>query len=324
MAFNTLSEALDNLYTTTWQNMKDSVKDQIFDATPFYFWMREKGKIDNVEGGRFITEPLRYAKNDNVVWLGKGGAVSLNDGEFLTVAKFDWRYLVASVVRFGVDDQQNRGKNQIINLMNAKLDNARDSQVDTLETRLAAGAGSQSTGMDGLQLLVADDPTTGAVGGIDPSTYTWWRNQTKNMTGLSFATNGISNMRTMLNNTRNNLNSDSPDLILSGQTPYEYYEDTVETRHRIIGSQKMLDAGFENLAYKGIPMVWSPSIATRMYFLNTNHLRLTIDPMLDFDMTDFKPIPDQPNDKAAQIVTAIQLVTGRRRCQGVMFNIDTA
>jgi len=324
MAFNTLSEALDNLYTTTWQNMKDSVKDQIFDATPFYFWMREKGKIDNVEGGRFITEPLRYAKNDNVVWLGKGGAVSLNDGEFLTVAKFDWRYLVASVVRFGVDDQQNRGKNQIINLMNAKLDNARDSQIDTLETRLAAGAGSQSTGLDGLQLLVADDPTTGAVGGIDPSTYTWWRNQTKNMTGLSFATNGISNMRTMLNNTRNNLNSDSPDLILSGQTPYEYYEDTVETRHRIIGSQKMLDAGFENLAYKGIPMVWSPSIATRMYFLNTNHLRLTIDPMLDFDMTDFKPIPDQPNDKAAQIVTAIQLVTGRRRCQGVMFNIDTA
>ena len=324
MAFNTLSEALDNLYTTTWQNMKDSVKDQIFDATPFYFWMREKGKIDNVEGGRFITEPLRYAKNDNVVWLGKGGAVSLNDGEFLTIAKFDWRYLVASVVRFGVDDQQNRGKNQIINLMNAKLDNARDSQVDTLETRLAAGAGSQSTGLDGLQLLVADDPTTGAVGGIDPSTYTWWRNQTKNMTGLSFATNGISNMRTMLNNTRNNLNSDSPDLILSGQTPYEYYEDTVETRHRIIGSQKMLDAGFENLAYKGIPMVWSPSIATRMYFLNTNHLRLTIDPMLDFDMTDFKPIPDQPNDKAAQIVTAIQLVTGRRRCQGVMFNIDTA
>jgi len=324
MAFNTLSEALDNLYTTTWQNMKDTTKDQVYDATPFYFHMRDKGKIDFVQGGRFITEPLRYAKNDTVTWIGKGEAVSLNDGEFLTIAKFDWRYLVATVVRFGVDDQQNRGKNQIISLMNAKLDNARDSLIDTLETRLAAGAGSKSTGLDGLQLMVADDPTTGTMGGIDSSTYTWWRNQANNLTGKSFATNGISAMRTMLNNCRNNLNSDSPDLILTGQTPYEYYEDTTETRHRIIGSQKMLDAGFENLAYKGIPLVWSPSIGTRMYFLNTNFLRLVVDPAMDFDMTNWKEIPDQPNDRAAQIVTAIQLTCSRRRCQGVIYNIDTA
>ena len=34
----TLTEQLDNLYTTTWQNMKSVVGDNIFDATPFWFW----------------------------------------------------------------------------------------------------------------------------------------------------------------------------------------------------------------------------------------------------------------------------------------------
>lgn len=324
MPFRNLTQGLDNLYTTTWENRKARVADQIFDATPFFFWMRDKGRIEFEQGGRFIAEPLRYAKMDNVAWIGKGGTVSLNDTEFLTEAHFDWRYQAIPIVRFGVDDQKNRAKHLIMRLMNSKLDNAMDTAIDDFETRLAAAAGSASTGIDGLQLMVADDPTTGTVGGIDRSVYSWYRNQTDTMTTVSFATTGLARMRTMLNNCRNNLGSDAPDLILSGQDPYEYYEDTAEDRHRITGSQKMLDAGFENLAYKGITMLWSPSIGDRMYFLNTKFIRLVIDTMLNFDMTEWKPIPNQPNDRAAQIVTAAQMTLSRARCQGVIHTIDTA
>lgn len=320
----TLTEALDNLYTTTWQNMKDTVRDQIFDATPLWFWLKDKGKLKTVEGGRFITEPLQYAKNDNVSWVGKGGVVSLNDFEFLTIAQFNWRYLVASIVRFGVDDQQNRGKNQIISLMNAKLDNAQNSLISTLEAALAQASGAATNSIDGLQLLVADDPTTGTVGGIARATNTWFRNKTKNMTGISFATGGISEMRTILNNCMNNLKMDAPDIILSGQTPYEFYEDTVLDFYRTTNN-KLADAGFQNQTFKGIPMVWSPSIAnTRMYFLNTNFISFVYDPMMNFDMTEWKPIPDQINDRAAQIILAGAFTLSRARCQGVMHTIDTA
>ena len=320
----TLTESLDNLYTSTWQNMKDTVRDQIFDATPLWFWLKDKGKLKSVEGGRFITEPLQYAKNDSVSWIGKGGTVALNDFEFLTIAQFNWRYLVASIVRFGVDDQQNRGKNQILSLMNAKLDNAQNSLISTLETALAQASGAATNSIDGLQLLVADVPSGATtVGGIDPSAYTWWQNKTKSMTGLSFATNGIAEMRTLLNNCMNNLKSDAPDIICSGQTPYEYYEDTVLDYYRVTNN-KLADAGFQNQTFKGIPMVLSPSIAsTRMYFLNTNFISFVYDPMMNFDMTEWKPIPDQVNDRAAQIILAGSFTTSRRRCQGVMHTIDT-
>lgn len=324
MAANiTLSEALDNLYTTTWQNMKGTSRDQIFDASPFWFWLRDKGKLKSVSGGRFITEPLQYDKNDNVSWISKGDAVSLNDYEFLTIAKYDWKYLVGSIVRFGVDDQQNRGKNSIMNLMNSKMENTKNSLISELETRLAA-VGGISNQIFGLQTLVTDDPTAStSIGEINQSTYTWWANKATDMTGESFATYGVTRMRTLLNNTSNNLRMDRPDIIVSGQTPYEYYEDNVLDHYRVTNN-KLADMGFQNQTFKGIPMIWTPSIGTRMYFLNTEYLQFQYDPMMNFDMTEWKPIPDQVNDRAAQIVLAGAFTTSRRRCQGVLHTIDTA
>lgn len=334
MPINTLTETLDNLYTTTWQNMKDTVKDQIFDALPFWFFLKEKGRMESVEGGRFMTEPLQYFKSDSVQWIGRGGTAPMNDFQFLTVAKYDWRYLVGSVVRFGVDDQQNRGKNEIINLMTSKLENVKNALATEFETRLFAGSGAVTgsgtlatdPAFDGLQFLVPDDPTSASnnAGGIDPSTYTWWRNQATNATGKSFATYGISQMRTMMNNCQNNLTMDRPDIILSGQTPFEYYEDTILPVYRIT-DKKMADMGFENLLYKGVPMMWSPSCAnTRMYFLNTNFIKFAYDPMMFMDMTAWKDIPNQVNDRVAQIITACGFKVSRRRCHGVIYNIDTA
>lgn len=329
----TLSEVLDNLYTTTWQNMKDTVSDQIFDAIPLWYWLKEKGKMEKVEGGRFLTEPLQYAKSDSVRWIGRGGTAPMNDFQFLTIAKYDWRYLVGSIVRFGVDDQQNRGKNEIINLMTSKMDNVKTSLISEFESRLFGGAGSVVAGtttednpaFDGLQFLVPDDPTAAAnnAGGIDPSTYTWWRNKATNATGKSFATYGISLMRTLMNNCSNNLKMDRPDIILTGQTPFEYYEDAVLPAYRVTNN-KLADMGFENLQYKGIPMMWSPSCASsRMYMLNTNYIKFAYDPMMMLDMTTWKDIPNQVNDRVAQIITACTFKVSRRRCQGVLYNIDT-
>ncbi len=322
MAVRNLTEALDNLYTTTWQNMKESLTDQIFDATPFWFWLKANGGLESVSGGRYITEPLRYAKSDKVKFIGKGGTVILGDFEFATIANYEWRYLVDSIVRFMVDEQKNRGRNRIINLMQSKLDNSRDSLIDQIETTLFAA--QSGLAFNGLQDLVADDPTTGTVGGIiGDSTNTWWRNKFKDMVGSSFAVNGQAEMRTILNNCGNNIRNDFPNIILSGQTPYERYEDSVQEQKRIV-NKKLGDAGFTNIEFKGIPLVWSPSCAnTRMYFLNTRFLKFSFDPMFNFDMTEWKAIPDQVNDRAAQVVLAGNLITSRRRVHGVIFNQDT-
>ena len=358
MAVNSLTQFLDNLYTTTWQNRMEGVADNVFSATPFWFWLKDKGKMKTQRGGRFIEENLEYATNGNISWVDRGTTVALNDFEFLSIAQFQWRYLAASMVRFGTDDQKNNGKAKIMSLMNSKMDNTEQALISEFEQRLVGGAGTiavntttaAAQAFDGLQSLVANDPTTNlggagiAVGGIDSSqsSYAWWRNQRINMNNQSFATGGIANMRTMHNNCMNNRREQRPDIILSDQWSYEQYEASVLTYYRT-ENIKMAEAGFANQTFKGIPMVWSPSINGQdasisggspagspggtggsMYFLNTNFLNLVYDPALWFDMTEWKPIPDQVNDRAAQIVSACTLTTNRRRVHGVIYNINVA
>lgn len=343
----TITQFLDNLYTTTWQNRMEGVADNVFNATPFWFWLKDKGKMKTQRGGRFIEESLEYASNNNVAWVDKGTAMALNDFEFLTIAQYNWRYVAASIVRFGTDEQKNTGKAKIMSLMNAKLDNTEQSLITEFETRLVDGPGTITGGtttamaaaFDGLNCLVADDPTSNqggngiSVGGIDSSQaqYAWWRNQTVNMNAASFATTGISTMRKLLNNCMNNRREDRPDIFLSDQWTYEQYEGAVLTYYRTL-NRKLADAGFENQTFKGIPMVWTPSIpgedsptpvGGHLYMLNTSFLSLTYDPAMWFDMTEWKAIPDQINDRAAQIVSACTLTTNRRRVHGVMFNINT-
>lgn len=325
MAVRTLTEDLDNLYTTTWQHRKGQSADQIFDAVPFYYWMKDKGRMDKVVGGTRLTESLRYAKSDNVRWITKGTAMPLTDKEFMTVSTYNWAYIADSIVRFGIDDQQNSGKAKIIDLMNSKLDNSKDTLIDTLEAALFSSSTSAANQMHGLLDVVADDPTASSTvfGGIDQSTYTWWRNKTQTMTGSSFTTNGRAQMITMLNNCSNNMRQDTPDLILSGQTPYELYE-RIAAGIQQITNKELADIGFTHQMFKGIPMLWSPQCSNqRMYFLNTRFLRIKYDPRMWFDMTEWKAIPDQVNDRAAQVVSALQLVSSRRRVHGVLHTIDT-
>jgi hypothetical protein len=212
-----------------------------------------------------------------------------------------------------------------MDLMKQKMENVKNGLVDTLETALFQAAGGITTGIDGLDHLVQEAPSgASVVGNVAQDTYSWWRNQFKDMAGLSFASVGRKNMVTMNNNCGQNRTSDFPDIIVTTQAVYEFYEAEMDDYLRM-DSTLLGDSGFQNVAFKGKPIVWSPSCkAQSMYFLNTNFLKLQYDPRYFFSITDWKSIPNQVNDRAAQIILACALTTNRRRCHGVMFNIDTA
>ena len=291
--------------------------------------LTKKGKRRTETGGRFIEIPLQYAKNATVAYFGKGDTISINDTTPLTVARWDWKYLAGSVVRYFADDQKNRGQSAIINIMNAKLDNLQGSMIDKLETSLFSdGTGDSSKEIDGLGNIVPSTNTTGTIGGINAGTYTWWRNNATSMTGKSAAAYLRQYMNTMFNNCGQMGEGVSrfPDIIVTDQTTYEYYEsETIEIGRVLMGDKTMADLGFGELAFKGRPITWSPAAsAQKMFFLNTNFLEFVADPTYNFEMTDWKSIPDQPNDRVAQVVTVGNLVCSNRKRQGLLYLIDTA
>lgn len=314
----TLTEQLDSLYTTTWQHMQKTAVDNIFDATPFWFWISKKDKRRTEQGGRWIGVPLEFRKNQTVSSFSKGDTISTQDTDPLTTATYEWKYVAGTLVRYYQDDHQNRGKAQIMSLAKAKFNNLQNSMIDKMEEDLFGdGSGKDISGLD---LLVADDGQK-TVGGIDASSAdnTWWRNEFNDMTGEDVETELLGNMRTMLNDcSRGN---DSPDLIVTDQASFELYEDEVMEQKHIV-NKELGDAMFDNVLFKGRPVVWSPSAPTgKMYFLNSRYIEWVADQSVNFEMTPWK-FAQNNVDRVAQIVVAGNLIVSNRSRQGVLLGID--
>ena len=323
MAVPNRTEVLDDLYTSTWNNRKKEVTDQIFDACPLTKALQDNGGIQlNGTGGRYLEIPLAYAKNETITSIGKGDTVSISETQFMTVAQFEWKFVAGSLVRYFTDEAKNKSVQAHLNWINQKIDNLRDSLTDQFETMLFAdGTGNGSKDINGLDNLVSTTPTTAAtVGNIAQATYTWWQNRQKTATG-SASVYLLSDMRTLANTISEGKTRQYPDIIVTTQTVAELYDDEVLEQRQIVNQTKG-DADFTTTAWKGVPILWSSKCPSgRMYMLRSDNIGLNVDPDLNMQMTDWKAIPNQVNDRVAQIVWKGELITNRRKSLGVMTSI---
>lgn len=316
----TWSQTIDSLYTSTWAYRQKEATEQAFLKTPFIFWLREKGHLENISGFKRIEIPLDYGSNETLRWIGKGSTVPIQDSELLTMAYEDWKYLAVSVVRWFTEDQQNRGQAAAIRMVETKLAAAERSLYEDLErVMFADGTGDKEP--NGLQNIISATPTTGIVHGLDRDKYPWWRNQQKTSTGAA-SLYLKSDMRTCLNDIIKYSRSELKDIIIvTNQEVFELYED-VCMEMKTLQNTMLADAGFDSIQFKGKPLIWCPSAPSgNIYFINPQYLKLTTDESFWMQMTEWKQIPDQPFDKVAQIVCALNMVVRRGCCQKVLTDI---
>jgi hypothetical protein len=246
----------------------------------------------------------------------------MQDDELITMAYEEWKYVAISIMRWFTEDQQNRGRAQMINMVTTKLDTAERNLYEDLE-RVMFADGTGADEPNGLKNLISTSGAsdTTSVHGLSRNTYAWWRNQSKAATGAA-AVYLVSDMRTCLNDITKYSRSELKDIVIvTDQTSYELYED-VCLDMKILSNGMLADAGFDSIQFKGKPLIWCPSApAGEMRFINPTYLKLICDEGFFMEMTDWKQIPDQPFDKVAQIVCALNLTTRRSICQKVLYNI---
>jgi len=325
----TYTETIDDLYIQTWAEIRKKVVDNIFGATPFYFWMKSKGRItEDHTGGKWLGVPLLVGKNDTVAMYQKGGSFSVSQSDKLDLARYDWKYMGCSMVRYWVDEKVNRGKAKAIDKMMIEMDTAKLSMIEKIEEYLFGdGSGESGLAFDGLDIICDEDPTAAVtspqveVGGIAQASNTWWRNVYRQMDseGTTASLHMIPTWKYVMRETKNG--SDKPDIIVTTDEILDFYDDECFELKQL--SNTMLgDAGFTNLTWRGIPIVDSPSCKSgSAYFLNTNYLNFIAQAGANFAMTGWKEAPDTL-DKYAQIITSGNFVTSNRARQGVAFDID--
>ena len=268
---------ISQLVTTTLESQVPKIIDNVTNNHPLLMKMKEKGNIKKLSGGNTIRESLSYAVNGTTQYQGEYDTFDTTPQDVLTSADFDFKILTGTTTMTGLELKQNAGKERIIDLLKGKFQVLESSMKNQIGTSLYAdGTGSSGNDLGGLQLLLADDPTTGTVGGINRASYSFWRNQL-----WDFSVESVTASATTIQNAMNTLfircqtqTGELPDVIAADATYFGFYEDSLQTIQRI-SDPKMGQLGFASVKYKNADVFYDPEApANHMYFINSNHMFL--------------------------------------------------
>ena len=274
------SPNLSEIVTTTLRNRSRPLSDNVSNHNALLRRLRENGNQTSVTG-RDIVRELEYADNGTVQFYSGYETLDVSPSDVLSAAVFDYKQLAGNVTISGLEQIKNSGTEAIINLLEARINVLEKSLMNSLSTSLYSdGTGTSGKEVGGLQLIVAD-AGTGTVGGINSSTYSFWQNVQTTATSSAFS---VANVQTDMNTIYLSLvrGADSPDLVMAGTNAYTAFLGSLQAIQRIT-SDDLARSGFTSLQYLNSDVVFDSACNTnRMYFLNTDYLRLEVAASRDF------------------------------------------
>jgi len=274
------SPNLSEIVTTTLRNRSKKLADNVTNHNAFLRRLKDKGNVKLADGGRTIVQELDYAENTTFKWYSGYETLDISPSDVISAAEFNWKQANVNVTISGLEgDIQNAGSSKIIDLLESRIKNAERTMQNNLSTgTYADGTGSNSKEIGGLQHLVANDPATGTVGGIDRSTSTnsFWKNVVFDASSDGGAAATSANIQSYMNRLWVQLvrGADKPDCIIADNTYWRLYLESMQAIQRVT-EVKTTSAGFETLKYMSADVFFDTDggcPATTMYMLNTDYI----------------------------------------------------
>lgn len=325
----TPSTVFTEMVTTTDRNWSGKVTDNVSKHNMLLNRLKKKGKIKTEDGGYEIALPLEYAENGTYQRYQGYDALNTGGADVLTTAKFDWQQIALHVTASGREVRMNMGSAQrMINLVKARKDNALKSAANGFAIDLYSD-GSLTNQIGGLASILQNNGQ-GTVGGIDSSTWTFWRNKFREATGTNLAAApsvaNAASLKADMNALWLPLNrgADKPDLIVFSHDFYALYELGEQQLQRYMDAD-LAQSGFIGLKYKTADVIFddNANFATTAevgYFLNTDYLYVVQHKEAQWTMDDEK----RPTNQDAIVVPMYWMgnaVTSNRSLQGKLFDV---
>lgn len=321
------STVFTEMVTTSDRTWGSKVTDNVSDNNALLYRMKKKGNIKTVSGGYEIAEPIDYANNGTYQRYSGYDALNTGASDVISSVKYAYQQVALHVTASGRELRMNSGKEQMINLVKARKQNAMRTAANQFAIDLYSD-GALSNQINGLANLIQTNGQ-GTVGDINSTTWTFWRNQFKEMTGTNLAAspsaaNAIS-IKADMNQLWLALNrgADKPDLIVMTHDFYALYELGEQQLQRYADGE-LAKAGFQTLKYKSADVIFddNTNFATtgeRAYFVNTDYLYLVQHKEAAWTM-DSEKTPVNQDSVIIPMYWMGNLVTTQRSLQGILFD----
>jgi len=333
----TISRTYAALGTSTLDNTSSKVFDAYSQDMPFFYWLKKKGR-KIISGGEKIrkTVAVRYSSD--------GGAfkglqiVTAEDQNPLEPAFWDFANDIQPVVISGIDQLANQGKEQIVDLLKAKFDQARMTQNKRLHVAMYGEGKGSDAKLEGLKTVMnVNTYTTDSYGGLSRATYADWRPY---CTGSALGTIYSSSVGEALKNafdtayvTISTKGLGVPDFCLTSIQGLIYYDQRVFEKVRFVDPE-INDMGIPHNKYMGMTIMADPFLNTTdgtcqgasgetFYFLNSNTWEFNIRSGAEFKTVGPKELEQQFGTRW-DIVLSAQMVCDNPRANGIVYGATAA
>ena len=314
MAFPNVSD----IVATTIQSRTKQIADNVTNNNVLLKKLEGRGNRKPFSGGNVIYQELSYAQNANGGWYSGYDLLPVAASDVISAAEFTIKQLACPVTISGLEGLQNAGKEQMIDLLEARINVAESTMSNLMAAGLYAdGSGTGGKELTGLNAAVPVDPTTATYGGINRVNWTFWRSvYTKTAAQTSANIGGF--MNTMWASLVRG--ADRPDLIVMDNVAWGTYVASLQALQQFT-SPSVGALGFPTLKYMGdCDVALDGGIggncpAKTMFFLNTKYIFLR--PHSARDMVPLSPNKRYATNQDAEV--QILAWAGNLTCSGEKF-----
>ena len=327
MSATSQTSTWDAAWTLTLRAKRKRLTDNFFDSYPPLAAMRQGSALEVESGGTQIQEDLLYGANSAEFFSGYD-TLNTDSVDGITAAFFPWRYVAVPITISMTEEKENQKSDAAMKLLAAKT----EQSILTMSDQVNAALYSAQTGKSilGFQDIIADAPATSptTLGGVTISGNSWWQNKANNatadtsfktITGTNFYEGMLRMATTWTDVSEGNI---EPSAIFTTASIYSSFEEIFEgTGYQRITSKGTPGVDGRLPSFRGIPVQYDRDCGSgRMYFLNTDFLKLKMMKGMEFSNTEFRS-PANQMAKTAFVVAGIQLTTNNRGRQGVIYNL---
>lgn len=321
------NSAISDIIATTIQSRTGQIADNVTKNNALLARLKQRGNVKPFSGGNVILQELSFAENANAGYYSGYETLPVAASDVISAAQYDIKQAACPVTISGLEQLQNAGKEQIIDLLEARMTVAES----TMANLIAGGVYSDGTGSGGKQITgiaaqVPTDPTTGTVGGIDRATWNFWRSKIFKTTTTGGAAATAANIQSYMNQLWASLvrGQDRPDLIIMDNAYWGFYMASLQAIQRFT-SDTDAKLGFVSVKFMDADVVLDGGIggfqtSKTMHMLNTKYIFLR--PHSQRNMVPLSPGQRYSvnQDAAVQILAwAGNLTASGLQFQGKMF-----